>query len=333
MAKIDREAAEVNARIVYWGIEGAGKTTNLRTVHARLRPDHRGQLREIASRLDPTVHYEVVPIELGEIAGMRTRIQLIAPPGAPEQAPTRKLLLDQVDGIVLVVDAQSDRADENVASFEELRSALAAYGRSLERIPLVIQYNKCDLADPLAIEDLHRKLDLGGVPVFETVASARTGVLETLSTISKRVIRSLRDSGATRARPAPPEPAPHEPMPTEIETDLEPEAPPQPPASSAARMEQAILAEPEHPQASEIDASLARAEGALEDTWRPVSGEIARPAGVRLGSDLTIVSVGEATRASDRSVRLPVVLGDASGQTSSLTLTIQLDPVIDPDGE
>ena len=190
MAQVDREQAEVNARIVYWGIEGSGKSTNLRVVHRKLRPDHRGEMREIPTRLDPTVSYEVVPIELGEIAGLRTRIQLVAPPGSTEHAPTRKQLLDQVDGIVLVVDSQSERADDNVASFEELRSALAAYGRSLEDLPLVIQYNKCDLADSLAIEDLHRKLDLVDVPVFETVASEETGVLQTLTTISKRVVRS-----------------------------------------------------------------------------------------------------------------------------------------------
>ena len=54
MAKVSREASEVNARIVYWGIEGAGKTANLIHAHQKLRPDHRGELQDIASRLDPS---------------------------------------------------------------------------------------------------------------------------------------------------------------------------------------------------------------------------------------------------------------------------------------
>ena len=37
------EHAEVNARIVYWGVEGAGKTTNLKVVYSKLRSDHRGE--------------------------------------------------------------------------------------------------------------------------------------------------------------------------------------------------------------------------------------------------------------------------------------------------
>ena len=150
MAELSREDGGVNARIVYWGIQGAGKTTNLHAVYQRLRPDHRGELVEMPTRIDPTVSYEILPIELGEIAGVRTQMRIIAVPGAREHAPTRKQLLDQMDGLVLVIDAQRDRIDENLASFEELRQCLDAYGRSLDSLPLVIQYNKRDLADPYA---------------------------------------------------------------------------------------------------------------------------------------------------------------------------------------
>jgi signal recognition particle receptor subunit beta len=189
----------VNARIVYWGAPGSGKTANLRMIHAKLRADHRGELREMPTRLDPSVCYEMLPIELGEIAGVRTRIQIIAVPGGPEQAPTRKQLLDKVDAVVFVVDSQRDRIDANVACFEELRRALAAYGRALESVPLVIQYNKRDLADPFALEELHRKLDVRGAGAFEAVATEGAGVLQTLTTVSKRVIRFRREQSAEAA--------------------------------------------------------------------------------------------------------------------------------------
>ena len=192
MAKISRETAAVNARIVYWGVQGAGKTANLRAAFSKLRPDHRGQLREVPSRLDPTVTYEVLPMSLGEVGGIRTQIEMVAVPGSPEQAPTRKQLLDQVDGVVFVVDASAGRVEENLASFEELQHALAAYGRSAADMPLVLQYNKRDVADAYALDDLHRKLQTPGAPVFEAVATDGTGDLQTLSTISKRVIRALR---------------------------------------------------------------------------------------------------------------------------------------------
>ncbi len=201
------DPSAVNARIVYWGADGAGKRTNLRVIHAKLRPDHRGELRLLPTRLDPSVTYATLPIELGEVGGVRTRIQIVAVPGAPDQVATRKQLLDRTDGIVLVLDARRERLDENLASFDELKASLAAYGRRIDEMPLVVQYNKRDLADPYALEDLHRKLAMRGVAAFEAVAKDGTGVLQTLTTISKRVIRHLRDHAGDASPAAGPKPA------------------------------------------------------------------------------------------------------------------------------
>ena len=313
MAKVSRNSDAVNARIVYWGIEGAGKTENLARAHQKMRPDHRGELVSIASRLDPSVTYEELPISLGEVGGVKTQIEMIAVPGGHEQGPMRKQLLDQVDGIVLVVDAAAS-VEENLASLEELREALAAYGRALEDLPLVIQYNKRDIADPYAMDDLHRKLDPGDTPVFEAVASEGTGVLQTLSTISKRVIRHLREHG--------PALTPHVPQ---------PEPAPATPPSVSDLMEDALAAEGTERDASALDLAASEAETLLEDSFPGFADEIERPPGMRLGPDLTIVSVGEATRTGARSLRLPLVLGDAEGGTSTLMLSIQLDALLEGD--
>jgi len=346
MAKVSRDATEVNARIVYWGCEGAGKSANLRAAFAKLRPDHRGEIKQVPTRIDPTVGYELLPIALGEIAGTRTQIEMVAVPGHREQTPTRKQLLDQVDGVVFVADARPERAEANLASLRELRQALAAYGRRLEQVPLVVQYNQRDRSDPYAIEDLHRRLALGSTPVFEAVASDGTGVLQTLSTISKRVIRALRDQAGGGAvpepapadRPAAPAPAPATPTAPTMPVAVAPSAP--------GRLERAILEEPEleEPEleppdleAPELEAPATAAEaqgaGELEVGWEtPPSpaGEIERPRGVRIGNDLSIVSVGEAVRSGDREVVLPLVLGDGSGQTSTLVLTLRLDALVEP---
>ncbi len=317
MAKISRETAAVNARIVYWGVQGAGKTANLRAAFSKLRPDHRGQLREVPSRLDPTVSYEVLPMSLGEVGGIRTQIEMVAVPGGGEQVPTRKQLLDQVDGVVFVVDASAGRVEENLAAFEELQQALAAYGRSAADMPLVLQYNKRDVADAYALDDLHRKLQMPGAPVFEAVATEGTGVLQTLSTISKRVIRALREQSLPDLRPKPPL----------VAAPAAPAAPaPQP--GLASRMEQAILDEAAAPAAEHAASEAATL---LHRSYSEAAGEIARGSGARLGRDLSIVSVGTATRAGERAVRVPVVLGDGEGGTSTLVLTIQLETLVEED--
>jgi signal recognition particle receptor subunit beta len=323
MARFSAETAGVNARILYWGAPGAGKLTNLRNVAARLRPDHRGEMQSVPTRIDPTVTYTMIPIELGEIGGMRTCIEMVAVPGQPEQAPTRKQLLDEVDGIIFVADSRSERIEENLESLEELRKALADYARPIEEVPLVIQYNKRDLADAFAIDELHRRIALPGATVFEAVASEGTGILQTLSTISKKVIRALREQSLTnQAAPAqapPPSPAPPPPAQTS------------PPPSASERMEEAILAEPMHAESADIEADAFAARSLLDR--HPLDGidELAPPAGARIGRDLCIVSVGEASRADERSVRVPLVVGDAEGETSTLVLTVRLDPMLDED--
>jgi len=323
MAKVVTENAEVNARILYWGIDGAGKRTSLESAATKLRPDNRGELVETPTRFDPSVVYTVLPIELGAIGGMRTRIELIAVPGGPSHAATRKQLLDQVDGIMLVIDAQADRIEENAAIVDELRKSLGDYARRLEDMPLVVQYNKRDLSDAYAIDELHRRLALGNATVFETVASESTGVLQALSTISKKVIRELREESLGNRPPIVPDPTP----PPE---PAAPAPPPLAPPSPAAEMEEAILAEAEADAEADPDAhaEVASAQSLLEQPWQQEE-LLEAPLGPRLGPGLSIVSVGEATRAGDRTVRVPLVLGDADGEISTLVLSISLDPLMD----
>jgi len=358
MAERNAERGEVNARIVYWGVDGSGKSTNLRVLHAKLRPDHRGRLEQVATRLDPTVSYERLPIELGEIAGVRTRIQIVAVPGGSEHAPTRKQLLDRVDGIVFVVDARRERIDENMTALEELRTTLAAYGRNLERIPLVVQYNKQDLSDPYVLEELHRKLDVRGAAVFEAVASEGSGVLQTLTTISKRVVRTLRDGSAFR-QPSPPSPprqedrlehpasgaegaARSEPQASEVNRRAaaqHPTAPPPPgqtqqPTASAQQptptlsLEMAALSARDHDPHDERDAAIARAQGLLDASWPEVSGAVdgTQPA---KSESWRIVSAGSAEVTGSRTVTIPLALADADGRELRLRLTISLESLLD----
>jgi signal recognition particle receptor subunit beta len=351
MAEIGREGTEVRARIVYWGIEGSGKSTNVQVIHSKLRPDHRGELQTVPTRLDPSVSYHALPIELGRIGGVRTRIQIIAVPGAPEHAPTRKQLLDQVDGIVFVVDTQRDRIEENVASLEELRTALTSYGRDLEEIPLVIQYNKRDKSDPYALEELHRKLSMRGVAAFESVASSGTAVLQTLTTISKRVIRHRRvqsnDDGAT--------PAIAEPIPAEPELPLGAAETAPPPGVSqileeavassgddaihieqgvdqTAAVDPAMLYDEDHPDAAAIEATAAETEALFEPSFRQVTVEMEAPTPLDLEPDspatmgtIRIESVGQARQMGASTLRIPIVLSDEAGRSLSISLTVEIE--------
>jgi len=322
---------EVNARILLWGIEGAGKSATLATIHKKLRPDLRGELRKEPTRLDPTVFFETLAIRLGEIGGVSMQLEVCAVPGAPDQAMTRKQLLDEVDGIVIVLDASPDRIDANYAAIDELRASLAAYGRRLDAFPVVLQYNKRDIADPFAIEELHRRVGLDQAAVFETIATTGHGILATLTTISKNVVRSRRAEGG-QVRLAHAESASAM---TPTTAEVEPEAMCETLSGiqdtgspSHEILEAAILAEAEQPAADPISEliEMETASGTQPD-WNAISGSPTKPEGT-LGADLRIVSIGQASLESDGGVRLPLVLGDESGQTQTVVLSLKIDALI-----
>jgi hypothetical protein len=320
MAKLNPDETMVNARIVYWGIEGAGKTANLHSIYRKLRSDSRGEIEREATRIDSAVEYETLPIELGEIRGLRTRIQTIAVPGGAGQATTRKQLLDQIDGIVMVVDSRPECIDENADSLNELREMLRDYGRALEDVPLVLQYNKRDLSDPYVIEELHRRLNVRGAAVFEAVAVETTGVLQTLSTLAKHVIRNLRSQTFEVKHSDSDDPE----LPEEgFDSTLEP--------TPSSRMKDEILSGEEHPEADALDNLAREAEEAFDAPWDDVVVDLESPNGAQLDAEFAITSVGEATRSGDRGVRVPLVVADKQGRSSKLVLTIQLDPLLEGD--
>ena len=325
MAKLSQDASEVNARIVYWGVAGAGKTTSIQAISDRLRSDHRGKLRQMPTGIDPTASYDLLPIELGSVAGVRTRIQIVGVPGGPDQAPTRKQLLDEVDGIVLVVDSQPDRLQENVDSLEELRGALTDYGRAVGDIPLVVQYNKRDLADPYALEELHRRFDVRGAAAFESVATEGSAVLQALTTVSKQVIRLLREQPAEAA-------ATVEPAASFATAAPVPEIPSEEPPGSEAPAEAVVVREDEV-VVREDEVVVREDEVGIPEEPIPAAEPLpeAAQAAHKLDGTLAIASVGNPEILDERRLRIPVVLCDDQGRRIRLGLTVSLDPPDDED--
>ena len=71
---------------------------------------------------------------------------------------------------------------------------LSTYGKKLEELPFILQYNKRDLKNISTIEELDKALNFLHVPSYEAVAPAGKGVTETLVAISRRVFSNLRQT-------------------------------------------------------------------------------------------------------------------------------------------
>jgi len=226
---------EINAKLVYYGAGLSGKTTNLESIYEAVPDSSRGKMVSMKTQSDRTLFFDLLPLDLGEIMGFKTRFLLYTVPGQVFYNATRKLVLKGADAIVFVADSEVGKMEENKESLANLRANLAEYGVNLDQMSWVIQYNKRDLPNVYTVDELNAELNPGGkIPFFEAVAKDGKGVFETFRGIShllmEKVTKDLRRSsisGGSRPAPVTEEPAAR-PEPARP-------APPPPPAQAIAR--------------------------------------------------------------------------------------------------
>jgi signal recognition particle receptor subunit beta len=185
-------AREISAKIVYYGPGLSGKTTSLKQIHARVRPETRGQLISLSTEGDRTLFFDFLPLKIEQVRGLTLRLQLYTVPGQVFYDATRKLVLNGADGVVFVADSQPLARDSNAESMSNLETNLSELGIELSHFPFVIQYNKRDLPNALPVEELRRELNMHAAPELETVASRGDGILQTLREITRLVVKDLK---------------------------------------------------------------------------------------------------------------------------------------------
>jgi signal recognition particle receptor subunit beta len=196
MSFINYASREINCKIVYYGPGLCGKTTNLQYIYQKTNPDLKGKMISLATETERTLFFDFLPLALGQIRGFKTRFHLYTVPGQVFYDASRKLILKGVDGVVFVADSQEERFEANVESLENLRANLVEQGLDPDRVPMVLQYNKRDLANAVPLADLREALNPGGkLQEFEASAQTGQGVFETLKALARLVLQDLRRGG------------------------------------------------------------------------------------------------------------------------------------------
>ena len=195
MSFINHMTKEINCKVVYYGPGLCGKTTNLQYVFEKSAEGAKGKLISLATESERTLFFDFLPLDLGTVRGFKTRFHLYTVPGQVFYDASRKLILKGVDGVIFCADSQIERLEANQESLDNLRTNLAEQGYSLEKIPYVIQYNKRDLPNIVAVEELAELLNPMRVPAYESVARTGIGVFDTLKAVSKLVLTELKRGG------------------------------------------------------------------------------------------------------------------------------------------
>jgi signal recognition particle receptor subunit beta len=202
MVLFNYSTRELTAKIVYYGPGLCGKTTNLQYIHGNLPDTVKGKMLSLSTKTDRTLFFDFLPIDLGEIRGMKTRVQLYTVPGQVFYNETRKLVLKGADGIVFVADSQAQMLGANIESFKNLEENLKAHGHKLAEMPHVLQFNKRDLPKVSSIEEINNAMNRYNAPFYESVATTGIGVQDTLKAITKLVLLHLTTKYDPKAMPA-----------------------------------------------------------------------------------------------------------------------------------
>lgn len=179
MIEYDEIEQRMVLKLVYYGPAMSGKTTNLLKLHDILSLEGRGELMLLDTKDDRTIYFDLLPFFFIAPAGLKIKVKVYTVPGQVRHDATRKAVLTRVDGVAFIADSQVSEAANNVESFGNLEKNLAFTGLDIEKIPLVIQFNKRDLRDITPEAEIKKTWEPTGVPVFMASALEGYGVLET----------------------------------------------------------------------------------------------------------------------------------------------------------
>lgn len=174
MASMNFAARRYIAEIVYCGPGLCGKTTTLEQIESQL-PGARLVREETEG--ERTVFFDLLPITVPLPGGWTLQFNVKTVPGQVQYVRARQQNLRDPDAIVFVADSHYARAEANLVALDDLRRTLEANGRSLADVPIVLQYNKQDLPDILAWEQMQEMLNPADWPAFGSIARERKGIL------------------------------------------------------------------------------------------------------------------------------------------------------------
>lgn len=140
---------------------------------------------------DRTLFFDLLPLGFRTPTGVLVKVKLFTVPGQVQHDSTRKAVLSRADGVVFVADSQINQTINNGESFQNLTENIARVGLDLEKLPLIVQFNKRDLDNILPREEIVSRWGKAPWPLFFSIALTGPGVLQTFRQLLLQVYSRL----------------------------------------------------------------------------------------------------------------------------------------------
>ena len=185
----ERENNSLTFKLVYYGPAQSGKTTNLLRLHDQLAPELKGEIMTMETKDDRTLFFDLLPLGFRAPSGLLIKFRLFTVPGQIAHDGTRKAVLSRADGVVFVADAERTQETNNAESFQSLTENCGRVGLDFENLPLVVQFNKCDLPGAVPESEIRERWSAAPWPLIFSVALTGQGVDATFETLLRSVYR------------------------------------------------------------------------------------------------------------------------------------------------
>ncbi|UCV29726.1 GTP-binding protein [Ferribacterium limneticum] len=174
-------------KLVYYGPAQSGKTTNLLRLHDLLAPAMKGEIMTMETKDDRTLFFDLLPLGFRAPSGLLIKFRLFTVPGQVAHDGTRKAVLSRADGVVFVADADRAQETNNSESFQSLAENCARVGIDFEHLPLVVQFNKCDLPNATPEAEVRDRWSAAPWPLVFSVALTGQGIASTFAILLRSV--------------------------------------------------------------------------------------------------------------------------------------------------
>ena len=191
MIEYDQQNRKMVLKLVYYGPALSGKTTNILQLHDLISREERGELMVMDTVGDRTMYFDLLPFFLVAPSGLKIKLKVYTVPGQVQHDSTRKAVLQRADGVAFIADSQLSQETINFESFENLENNLSIVGLDIEKLPLVVQFNKRDLGEIFPEEEIRRTWQATGIPIFMASALKGWGVLETFIALADLTYQSI----------------------------------------------------------------------------------------------------------------------------------------------
>jgi signal recognition particle receptor subunit beta len=202
MAVLNEVSGDLLVKIVYAGIPGSGKTTNLQSLYKQMSTDLNSRFFDLHGLAMRHPYFDFLPLITNQVRSQTIRLHLYTLPATPLWSALSRQILQGVDGLVWVVDSRSENLELNENHLNVLSEQLADVGLALGDMATVVQFNHRDSERAASISAMKAAFQLRGAVQTESVAVQDIGVLETVHAIGELILGRM-DSVPVAATKAP----------------------------------------------------------------------------------------------------------------------------------